>query len=56
MSGYLQAIFEIAANTFKETVRNNILYLVLFFVIALIVLSVVVAVWSGFAGRASLLS
>ena len=49
MSGYLRAIFEIAANTFKETLRNNVLYLVLFFVIALIILSVFVADWSVFA-------
>jgi Cu-processing system permease protein len=45
----MRAIFEIAVNTFKETVRNHILYLVLFFVIALIVLSVFVADWSVFA-------
>jgi len=49
MIGYLRAIFEIASNTFKETVRNNVLYLVLFFVIALIILSVFVADWSVFA-------
>jgi Cu-processing system permease protein len=45
----MRAIFEIAANTFKETVRNHVLYLVLFFVVALIVLSVFVADWSVFA-------
>ena len=43
------AIFEIAGNTFKETVRNRVLYLVLLFVLALIVLSVFVADWSVFA-------
>jgi len=42
-------MYEIAANTFLETVRNNVLYLVLLFVIALIVLSVFVADWSVFA-------
>jgi ABC-type transport system involved in multi-copper enzyme maturation permease subunit len=45
----MQAIFEVAANTFKETIRNNVLYIVLFFVLALIVLSVFVADWSVFA-------
>ncbi|HUI90753.1 MAG TPA: ABC transporter permease [Chitinivibrionales bacterium] len=49
MKSYLRAISEIATNTFKETVRNNVLYLVLFFVVALIVLSVFVADWSVFA-------
>jgi Cu-processing system permease protein len=43
------AVFEIAANTFKETVRNRVLYLVLLFVVALIVLSVFMADWSVFA-------
>jgi len=42
-------MLDIAANTFLETVRNNVLYLVLFFVIGLIVLSVFVADWSVFA-------
>ncbi len=45
----MRPIFEIAANTFRETIRNNVLYLVLFFVVALIVLSVFVADWSIFA-------
>ena len=45
----MRRMYEIAANTFLETVRNNVLYLVLFFVIALIVLSVFVADWSVFA-------
>jgi ABC-type transport system involved in multi-copper enzyme maturation permease subunit len=45
----MRAIFEVAANTFKETIRNNVLYIVLFFVVALIVLSVFVADWSVFA-------
>jgi ABC-type transport system involved in multi-copper enzyme maturation permease subunit len=46
---FSRQLYEIAANTFLETVRNHILYLVLFFVIALIVLSVFVADWSVFA-------
>ncbi len=45
----MRPVFEIAVNTFKETVRNNVLYIVLFFVIALIALSVFVADWSVFA-------
>jgi ABC-type transport system involved in multi-copper enzyme maturation permease subunit len=45
----MRAIFQIAVNTFKETIRNNVLYIVLFFVVALIVLSVFVADWSVFA-------
>jgi Cu-processing system permease protein len=45
----MRRIYEIAANTFLETVRNNVLYLVLFFVVGLIVLSVFVADWSVFA-------
>ncbi len=45
----MRPIVEIALNTFKETVRNNVLYIVLFFVVALIVLSVFVADWSVFA-------
>jgi Cu-processing system permease protein len=42
-------MYEIATNTLRETVRNNVLYLVLFFVVALIVVSVFVADWSVFA-------
>jgi ABC-type transport system involved in multi-copper enzyme maturation permease subunit len=45
----MSRLYEIAANTFLETIRNNILYLVMFFVIALIVLSIFVADWSVFA-------
>jgi Cu-processing system permease protein len=45
----MRQLYEIAANTFLETVRNHILYLVLFFALALIVLSVFVADWSVFA-------
>jgi Cu-processing system permease protein len=45
----MRHLYEIAANTFLETVRNHILYLVLFFALALIVLSVFVADWSVFA-------
>jgi ABC-type transport system involved in multi-copper enzyme maturation permease subunit len=45
----MRQLYEIAANTFLETIRNNILYLVLFFAIGLIVLSVFVADWSVFA-------
>jgi ABC-type transport system involved in multi-copper enzyme maturation permease subunit len=43
------AIYEIGVNTFKETIRNNVLYVVLFFVVTLITLSVFVADWSVFA-------
>jgi Cu-processing system permease protein len=46
---FMNRLYAIAANTFLETVRNSILYLVLLFVIALIVLSVFVADWSVFA-------
>lgn len=45
----MRAIYEIAVNTVMETVRNNVLYIVLFFVVALIALSVFVADWSVFA-------
>jgi Cu-processing system permease protein len=45
----MRPIIEIASNMFKETIRNNVLYLVLFFVVALIVLSVFIADWSVFA-------
>jgi Cu-processing system permease protein len=45
----MRRLYEIAANTLRETLRNNVLYLVLFFVIALIVLSVFIADWSVFA-------
>jgi Cu-processing system permease protein len=45
----IRQVYEIAANTFLETVRNHVLYLVLFFVVALIALSVFVADWSVFA-------
>ena len=45
----MRRLYEIAANTFLETVRNHILYLVLFFALALIVLSVFFADWSVFA-------
>ena len=45
----MRPLYEIASNTFRETVRNNVLYLVLLFAVALIVLSVFVADWSVFA-------
>jgi|WetSurMetagenome_2_1015567.scaffolds.fasta_scaffold193453_1 Cu-processing system permease protein len=45
----MRAIYEISLNTFKETIRNNVVYLVLFFVVVLIVLSVSFGDWSVFA-------
>jgi Cu-processing system permease protein len=45
----MRQLYEISANTFLETIRNHVLYLVLFFVIALIFLSVFIADWSVFA-------
>jgi Cu-processing system permease protein len=45
----MRAIYEIAFNTFKETLRNHIVYLVLLFVVVLIVLSVSFGDWSVFA-------
>jgi ABC-type transport system involved in multi-copper enzyme maturation permease subunit len=46
---FLKSVLTIAINTFKETIRNNVLYLILFFVIGLIIFSVFVADWSVFA-------
>jgi len=45
----MRQLYEIAANTFRETIRNQVLYIVLFFVVALIFLSVFIADWSVFA-------
>jgi Cu-processing system permease protein len=45
----MRQLYEISVNTFLETIRNHVLYLVFFFVIALIFLSVFVADWSVFA-------
>ena len=45
----MHAIFEISLNTFKETVRNHVVYIVLLFVVLLIALSVSFGDWSVFA-------
>jgi ABC-type transport system involved in multi-copper enzyme maturation permease subunit len=45
----MRAIYEIALNTFKETIRNHVVYMVLLFVVVLIVLSVSFGDWSVFA-------
>ncbi|MBD3420028.1 MAG: hypothetical protein GF398_07935 [Chitinivibrionales bacterium] len=45
----MNAITLIAANTFKETIRNKVLYNVLFFAIGFIFLSVSFGEWSVFA-------
>jgi Cu-processing system permease protein len=45
----MRALCEIALNTFKETIRNHVLYIVLMFVVVLIFLSVSFGDWSVFA-------
>jgi Cu-processing system permease protein len=45
----MRAVYEISLNTFKETIRNHVLYIVLLFVVALIFLSVSFGDWSVFA-------
>ncbi|MBD3344276.1 MAG: ABC transporter permease subunit [Chitinivibrionales bacterium] len=45
----MNAIFQIAINTFKETIRNKVLYNILFFAIGLIFLSISFGEWSVFA-------
>ncbi len=45
----MRGVYEIAVNTFKETIRNHVLYVVLLFVVLLIVLSVSFGDWSVFA-------
>jgi Cu-processing system permease protein len=45
----MRAIYDIALNTFKETIRNHAIYMVLLFVIVLILLSVSFGDWSVFA-------
>lgn len=45
----MRQLYEISANTFRETIRNQVLYIVLFFVLGLIFLSVFIADWSVFA-------
>jgi Cu-processing system permease protein len=45
----VRAIYDIALNTFKETLRNHVVYMVLLFVILLILLSVSFGDWSVFA-------
>ncbi len=45
----MRAMYEISLNTFKETIRNHVVYMVLLFVVVLIVLSVSFGDWSVFA-------
>jgi ABC-type transport system involved in multi-copper enzyme maturation permease subunit len=45
----MRAIYEISLNTFKETLRNHVVYMVLLFVVILILLSVSFGDWSVFA-------
>jgi Cu-processing system permease protein len=45
----VHAVYDIALNTFKETIRNHAVYMVLLFVILLILLSVSFGDWSVFA-------
>jgi Cu-processing system permease protein len=45
----MRVLYEISLNTFKETVRNHVVYMVLLFVVLLISLSVSFGDWSVFA-------
>jgi len=45
----MNTILLIAANTFKETIRNKVLYNIIFFAIAIILLSISFGEWSVFA-------
>ncbi|MDD5675243.1 MAG: ABC transporter permease subunit [Chitinivibrionales bacterium] len=45
----MNALFQISLNTFRETIRNKILYAIFFFALLIILLSVFFGQWSVFA-------